>query len=93
MSEKRHTEGDRRHSFLEFVAKPGQKFIKKLQKNAKFDEKHEKLGNSITEVFNGEKMNEMRKNMLANKKCKQCAKCYDQEESGFFSLRLSSSMT
>ena len=46
--------------------------------------------NSMKEVFNGEKMNEMRKNMLANKKCKQCAKCYDQEESGFFSLRLSS---
>ena len=45
---------------------------------------------SLKEVFNGEKMNEMRRNMLEGKKCKQCAKCYDQEDSGFFSLRLSS---
>jgi hypothetical protein len=28
--------------------------------------------------------------MLANKSSKQCTKCYDQEKSGFFSLRLSS---
>jgi hypothetical protein len=28
--------------------------------------------------------------MLSNKPSKQCGKCYDQEKSGFFSLRLSS---
>ncbi len=46
--------------------------------------------NSLKEVFNNDKMKEMRRNMLAGKKCKQCVKCYDQEDSGFFSLRLSS---
>jgi len=46
--------------------------------------------NSLKEVFNGDKMKKMRTNMLAGKKCKECVKCYDQEESGFFSLRLSS---
>ena len=33
---------DTRHSFLEFVAKSGQHFIKNSQKNAKFDAGHEK---------------------------------------------------
>ena len=46
--------------------------------------------NSMEEVFNGEKMRKMRLNMLSNKKSRECAKCYDQEDSGFFSLRLSS---
>ena len=46
--------------------------------------------NSMQEVFNGKHMNEIRQNMLANKPSKQCTKCYDQEKSGFFSLRLSS---
>lgn len=45
---------------------------------------------SMETVFNGEKMKQMRLNMLNNKKSKECAKCYDQEKSGFFSLRLSS---
>ena len=45
---------------------------------------------SMKEVFNGDKMKQMRKNMLSNKPCRECAKCYDQEKSGFFSLRLSS---
>jgi len=45
---------------------------------------------SMEEVFNGEKMKQMRLNMLANKRSRECAKCYDQEDSGFFSLRLSS---
>ena len=44
---------DTRHSFLEFVAKSGQNFIKNSQKNAKFDADNEKIGNSI---FNREKM-------------------------------------
>ena len=46
--------------------------------------------NSLKEVFNGDKMKQMRLNMLNNKKSKECVKCYDQEKSGFFSLRLSS---
>lgn len=46
--------------------------------------------NSIEEVFNDSEMREMRLNMLANKPSRQCGKCYDQEKSGFFSLRLSS---
>ena len=45
---------------------------------------------SMEEVFNGPQMKQMRSNMLQGKKSKQCAKCYDQEKSGFFSLRLSS---
>ena len=45
---------------------------------------------SMETVFNGPDMKEMRLNMLNNKKSKQCGKCYDQEKSGFFSLRLSS---
>ena len=46
--------------------------------------------NSMEEVFNGPKMKQMRLNMLSNKKSRECIKCYDQEQSGFFSLRLSS---
>jgi len=46
--------------------------------------------NSMEEVFNGKDMREMRLNMLSNKTSRQCGKCYDQEKSGFFSLRLSS---
>ncbi len=46
--------------------------------------------NSMEEVFNGKDMREMRLNMLSKKPSRQCGKCYDQEKSGFFSLRLSS---
>jgi radical SAM protein with 4Fe4S-binding SPASM domain len=45
---------------------------------------------SMEEVFNGEKMKKMRSNMLNNKPCKECGKCYEQEKAGFFSMRLSS---
>ncbi len=45
---------------------------------------------SMEEIFNGKDMREMRLNMLSNKPSRQCGKCYDQEKSGFFSLRLSS---
>jgi len=45
---------------------------------------------SMETVFNGEDMRQMRLNMLSNKPSRQCTKCYDQEKSGFFSLRLSS---
>jgi len=57
-----------------------------------FDKLH--VGNvneqSMEEVFNGDKMKKLRLNMLSNTKSRECVKCYDQEESGFFSLRLSS---
>ena len=46
--------------------------------------------NSMAEVFNNEEMRGIRNNMLSNKTSKHCTKCYDQEKSGFFSLRLSS---
>ena len=45
---------------------------------------------SMETVFNGADMRQMRLNMLNNKSSRQCSKCYDQEKSGFFSLRLSS---
>ena len=45
---------------------------------------------SLKEVWDGEKMREMRLRMLSGKKSRECVKCYDQEKSGFFSLRLSS---
>jgi len=45
---------------------------------------------SMETVFNDGPMRQMRLNMLENKKSQQCTKCYDQEKSGFFSLRLSS---
>ena len=45
---------------------------------------------SLKEVFNGDKMKQMRVRMLNNQKSRECLKCYDQEKSGFFSLRLSS---
>ena len=46
--------------------------------------------NSMAEVFNNDTMKGIRRNMLNNKPSKHCSKCYDQEKSGFFSLRLSS---
>ena len=45
---------------------------------------------SMETVFNGPKMKQLRSNMLSGVKSKECGKCYDQEKSGFFSLRLSS---
>ena len=45
---------------------------------------------SIETVFNSKGMKKMRLNMLDDKPSRQCTKCYDQEKSGFFSLRLSS---
>ena len=45
---------------------------------------------SMETVFNGPKMKQLRQNMLNGIKSKECGKCYDQERSGFFSLRMSS---
>ncbi|MDK2772570.1 MAG: twitch domain-containing radical SAM protein [Flavobacterium sp.] len=46
--------------------------------------------NSLAEVFNNDKMKQLRKNMLKGVTNRECVKCYDQEKSGFFSLRYSS---
>lgn len=46
--------------------------------------------NSMVEIWNNDKMKTMRANMLAGKPCAECKKCYEQESSGFFSMRNSS---
>ena len=38
-------------------------------------------------VWNQSPLKNMRKNMLADKPCKECTKCYEQEDNGFFSMR------
>jgi len=43
--------------------------------------------NTMKEVWNGDAMKEMRKNMLEDKPCKECTKCYERENMGFFSMR------
>ena len=45
---------------------------------------------TLKEVWNGEPYKQMRKNMLEDKPCKECTKCYDQESNGFTSMRNSS---
>ena len=45
---------------------------------------------SLKQVWDGDKMKQLRLRMLDGKKSTECMKCYDQEKSGFFSLRLSS---
>jgi len=42
---------------------------------------------TMVEVWNQEKYRELRTNMLHNKPSKQCTKCYEQEQAGFFSMR------
>jgi len=46
--------------------------------------------NTLEEIWNGDQYVKMRKNMLADKPCKECTRCYEQEEQGFFSMRNSS---
>lgn len=41
----------------------------------------------MSEVWNDTPMREMRLNMLANKPCQECGDCYEQESSGFASMR------
>jgi sulfatase maturation enzyme AslB (radical SAM superfamily) len=41
----------------------------------------------MIEVWNQEKYRELRRNMLAEQPSKQCTKCYEQEDAGFFSMR------
>jgi len=46
--------------------------------------------NTMEEVWNQEPYKNMRKNMIEDKPCKECSKCYEQESNGFFSLRYDS---
>ena len=46
--------------------------------------------NSLLEVWNSERMKQVRLNMLNGKKCKECVRCYEKEEKGHDSLRVRS---
>ena len=46
--------------------------------------------NTMEEIWRNETMSGIRNNMLTEKTCKECTKCYEQEKSGFFSMRNSS---
>ena len=43
--------------------------------------------NTMAEIWNQDSYKTMRVNMLKDQTCKECVKCYEQEENGFFSLR------
>lgn len=43
--------------------------------------------NSLEEIWHGDKYTGMRQQMLADKPCKECTRCYEQEKNGFFSMR------
>jgi organic radical activating enzyme len=43
--------------------------------------------NTMHEVWNQAPYKTMRQNMIKDKPCKECTKCYEQEENGFFSMR------
>jgi radical SAM protein with 4Fe4S-binding SPASM domain len=49
------------------------------------------LGNtnqaSLNEIWNSDRMRELRNNMLNDRPTKGCNRCYEQEQSGFFSMR------
>jgi len=42
---------------------------------------------SMAAVWNQDSYKTMRKNMLEEKSCKECSKCYEQESAGFMSMR------
>jgi sulfatase maturation enzyme AslB (radical SAM superfamily) len=46
--------------------------------------------NTMEEVWNDDAYKTMRTNMLTEKSCKECTKCYEQETHGFVSMRNSS---
>jgi len=46
--------------------------------------------NTMEEVWNQDAYKTMRQNMLEDKSCKECTKCYEQEANGFFSMRYDS---
>lgn len=43
--------------------------------------------NTMAEVWNQEAYKTMRRNMLEDKECKECSKCYEREQHGAFSMR------
>ena len=43
--------------------------------------------NTMQEVWNQDAYRNMRKNMLEDKPCQECTKCYEQEKHGAFSMR------
>ena len=43
--------------------------------------------NTMEEVWNQDAYKTMRRNMLEGKPCKECTKCYEQEQHGAFSMR------
>jgi len=43
--------------------------------------------NTMAEVWNQDAYKTMRTNMLNERECKECTKCYEQEDNGFFSMR------
>ena len=43
--------------------------------------------NTMKEVWNQDGYKTIRKNMLEDKTCKECSKCYEHEKNGFFSMR------
>jgi MoaA/NifB/PqqE/SkfB family radical SAM enzyme len=43
---------------------------------------------SLKDIWNNEKMRELRRNMIAGKECSYCTSCYKEEEIGHGSLRL-----
>jgi radical SAM protein with 4Fe4S-binding SPASM domain len=43
--------------------------------------------NTMKEIWNHEPYKIMRKNMLEDKSCKECTRCYEQEKHGAFSMR------
>lgn len=45
---------------------------------------------TMAEVWNQDAYKTMRTNMLEDKPCKECTKCYEQEDNGFFSMRYDS---
>jgi radical SAM protein with 4Fe4S-binding SPASM domain len=42
---------------------------------------------TMAEVWNQEPYRNLRKNMISETKSKECTKCYEQEQNGFFSMR------
>jgi hypothetical protein len=42
---------------------------------------------TMAEVWNQDAYKTMRTNMLTERECKECTKCYEQEANGFFSMR------
>jgi len=43
--------------------------------------------NTMEEIWNQDAYKTIRKNMIEDKSCKECTKCYEQEQHGFFSMR------